>query len=31
MSTSLSGFQMTKQHLVTRFAPSIPLSHDLLA
>jgi hypothetical protein len=31
MSISLSSFQMNKQHLVTRFAPGMPLSHDLIA
>jgi hypothetical protein len=31
MSTSLRDSQMNKQHLVTRFAPGMPLSRDLLA
>jgi hypothetical protein len=31
MPTSLPGFQMNKQHLVTRFVPGMPLSHGLLA
>jgi hypothetical protein len=31
ISTSLPGFQTNQQHLVTGFAPGMPLSHDLLA